>query len=134
MLKREDLVFATCYQLAQLTSDDWDDPPSEVSEAIRAVSPIDEPGEISFRRALIANPLSLTGSETEPYNYRVTCKLLDLKLVSGLFKIIMKYSDGWETKNSDIIKKEIVSRISDYEKQIKEIVTPVPDVCYISVQ
>ena len=125
MINREDLVFATCYQLAQLISEDWEIPPSEVTLAINALKPVDEPGEVFWGSPPVVNPLSLAGSETEPKTYRDSYVLIQLKLASQLFRIIMEHSDGWQTQDSDTIKKEIVSRIANYESQIKDITAPV---------
>jgi hypothetical protein len=33
----------------------------------------------------------------------------------------MKHSDGWETPDSDTIKKEVISRISNYEDEVKKL-------------
>jgi hypothetical protein len=134
MIDREDLVFATCYQLAEIISSDWETQPEEVSKAIELLKPMDEPGEPYYGGPLDGVcPIRLTASETEPEVFRKSRKLIELKVVISLFKIIMKYSDGWQTEDSDTIQKEIVSRIVNYESQYKSLTTPVPFVSHITL-
>ena len=133
-MNREDLVFATCHQLAQIVSDDWEDRPPEITTTIKLLEPVDEPGEPFRGPSLVNNPLSLTLSEKEPEHYRIHMRLMQLTTINKLFSIILKYSDGWETKNSDVIKREIISRIADYERQSKELTTPMLDYRHIELQ
>ena len=126
MIERETLVFATCYQLAQLISSDWENQPEEVSDAIEALGPIDEPGETLHGISVTSgNPMQLTPSEKEPESVRNRRKALELYAVTNIFKLIMKYSDSWNTADSDVIKLEITARIADYDREYKKIVTPV---------
>ena len=130
---REDIVFATCYQLAQLISSEWEDAPGEVIDAINGLTPIDEPGGIVYGRGPLGsstNPLQLTSSEKEPESVK---KLFELKIVAALFKIIIKHSDGWKTQNAEILKKEIVSRIKNYEEEANSIFKPLPIKCNITL-
>jgi len=132
MIEREDLVFATCYQLAQLISSDWDNRPEEVTEAIEALTPIDEPGETLYGIPLgSSNPMQLTPSEKEPESVRKRRRAIELLAVTSIFRAIMKHSDSWNTTDSDIIKLEITARISDYDREYKAITTPVAFTCNI---
>jgi hypothetical protein len=133
MINREDLVFATCYQLAELISSDWDDPPEEVKTAIGNLSDIDEPGESFHNTGGAGKFLKLTPSEKEPESIRKTNRFIELKIAISNFKKIIHHSDGWNTSDSDTIKKEIIARINDYDSEAKAIVTPVPDICNIVV-
>lgn len=129
MMDREDLVFATCYQLAQLIADDWDDQPSVVSEALDMLKPIDWPGEVFCGVSPTVNPLELTPTEKEPESLRKRRKLYETKVVCQCFKVILKHSDKWQTKYSDDLKKEIISRIDEYTKEIENLSRAVPVVC-----
>ena len=134
MIDREEISFATCYQLAQLISSDWENPPEEVKYAIDALTPLDEPGEVFYGVPISgSNPLHLTPSEKEPESIRRNRKVVELKIVVNILKLIMKQSDGWETPDSDVIKKEVLSRISNYEYELKNILTPLPFTCNIVI-
>jgi hypothetical protein len=126
MIDREDLTFATCYQLTQIIADDWEDRPSAVTDFINILKPIDEPGEIIWGTPLLSDLARLGASETEPEIIQKCRKNVERKIISECLKNIMKYSDGWETPDSDVIKKEIIARISNYEKEIKKDSTPLP--------
>jgi len=132
MVNREDLLFATCYQLGQMISEDWDNHPSEVSAAIAALTPIDEPGEPSFGMPVVGmNPLKLTTSESEPKSMLVYRTVVELQYAINVLKIIVHFSDSWETENSENFKKELNSRILDYESTIKKLTTPLAIKCDI---
>lgn len=135
MIDREEITFATCNQLAQLISSDWDqNQPEEVKAALEALSPLDEPGEIFYGVPINGvNPLRLTPSEKEPESIRNSRKLIELKIVINIFKLIMKHSDAWETPDSDTIKKEVIARISNYEDDVKKLTTPVPFTSHITL-
>lgn len=133
MIDREDLVFATCYQLAQIISMDWEDQPMEVTKAIAGLEPIDEPGSIRFGIPLMFNPLNLTLSEKEPDSIYRTNRFVDLKTATDNFKKIMEHSDGWQTEDSETIKKEIISRITTYEKDAEKILTPMSVSCHVKL-
>lgn len=134
MIDREDLVFATCYQLAELISTDWDNQPVEIKQALAALEPTDEPGETLFGVPLSGtNPLQLTLSEKEPESIQRRRKLVELTAVANIFKVIMKHSDEWVTKDSDTIKLEVAARIANYERDVKTLTTPVPFTCHITV-
>jgi hypothetical protein len=132
-MTREDLTFATCYQLAQLISEDWENQPSEVKHAIYLLKPIDEPGELFWGVPPIVNPLKLAASEREPDSIRLNRKLYELEVVSKCFKLIIEHSDQWQTQNSDDLKKEIISRVKEYEEEIISISKPVPFTCHIQI-
>ena len=132
MIAREDLCFATCYQLGQMISADWPNPPAEVSAAIDALIPIDEPGEPSFGMPVMgANPLKLTTSESEPSSMRIFRTMMELEYVVRVLKVIVHHSDPWITEDSENFKKELNSRIADYETAIKKFSTPLPFNCNI---
>ena len=135
MINREDLVFAACSQLAGLISSDWEtNKPEEVQEALSALSPLDEPGEIYYGNIINGLPqLKLSPSEAELESIKKVRKLIELQMVTNIFKLVMKHSDGWETSDSDVIKKEIVARISDYESEYKKLIEPVPFDCNITI-
>lgn len=132
-MDREDLVFATCHQLAQLIGEDWEDPPEPVSLAIDMIKPIDWPGEVFWGVSPTMNPLELTPSEKEPEAIRKKRRLYESKIICQCFKVIMKHADNWETKFSEDLKKEIVSRIDEFSKDIKRSSQPLPFVCNIKV-
>jgi arylamine N-acetyltransferase len=132
-MDREDLVFATCYQLAQLIAEDWEDQPEAVSMAIDMLKPIDWPGEVFWGVAPTVNPLELTPTEKEPDSIRKKRRLYETKIVCQCFKVIMKHADHWETKFSDDLKKEIISRIDEFTKDIQNISRPVPFVSNITL-
>ncbi len=132
MINREDLVFATCYQLAQIISSDWEPQSEEVKMALEALTPIDEPGETLWGTSVNGqNPLKLHPYETEPEGFRTTRKVFESKMVIIILSLIMKHSDGWETNDSDIIKKEILARIANYEADIKKLTAPNIATCNI---
>ena len=134
MIDREDLVFATCYQLAQIISADWENQPAEVVGAIETLEPIDDPSEpLVGSFGTLSNPVPLEPSEKEPEFYRNRREYSVLNLAAQEFKTIMKFSDSWETADSETIKKEIIARIKKYEERAKHITTPVPCTCNIVV-
>lgn len=135
MIDREDLTFATCNQLAQIISSDWDQTqPEEIKAAVEALAPLDEPGEVFCGVSINTTaPIKLTPSETEPESIRNSRRIIELKIAINIFKVIMQHSDAWETPDSDTIKKEVIARISTYEDAIKTLLTPVPFTSYITV-
>ena len=107
MLDRDDLVFATCYQLVGMIKDDWEDGrPEDVDSALACLSKVDEPESIS---------------EHKPG------KIVALQLCADSFKTVLAHSDGWKTTNADMLKKEMISRIKEYEQRIKVLSGPVLD-------
>ena len=135
MVNREDLVFATCYQLAGLISSDWDiNQPEEVKDALEALRPLDEPGEIWNGPPIPGLPnIKLLPTEIEPESIWRVRKLFELQIAANIFRIVMKHSDGWNTPDSDTIKKEIIARISDYDTEAKAIIEPVLATCNITL-
>jgi len=125
LINREDIVFATCNQLASLISEDWENQTKEVSEALACLRLFDEPGELHIGPDFITNPIRMMPLDREPESIRIANLLMTYKSITNNLKVVMKHSDGWETENSDTLKKEIISRISDYEKEINRIITPV---------
>ena len=134
MINREDIVFATCNQLSQLISDDWGDPPSEIKLALEGLRAFDEPGRgYQGIELFSSNTLNMMPSEKEPEYLIKGRRLYMLRLAITLLSIVMTNSDGWQTNDSDILKRELTSRIANYEEQSKSIVTPIPFKCNITV-
>ena len=106
MINREDLLFATCYQLAEMIRDDWDEIPAEADRALMLMRPIDEPDDTFIGGGVEeTSELSLKCYEIEPEALTKLKKIRSLHVVIGLLKKVMKHSDGWNTKNSDSFKK-----------------------------
>ena len=105
MLDRDDLTFATCYQLAGEIREEWEERPAQVSQALVVLDNFHEPD----------------------YIYDHTQKLQRLaacRVIAEAIKLILTHSDSWKTVKADMIKKELISRIKEYEKQIDEFVNP----------
>ena len=60
-------------------------------------------------------------------------QLMTLEIATKAFKTILEYSDLWQTHLSDMLKKEIILRVSDYEKRYKQLVAPKPVYCDIKL-
>ena len=105
---REDLVFATCHQLAGAIKGDWDDAfkNDEVFRAIKVLEACDEP-------------------DTNIDNKMLQVALIKLSIES--MKVILQHADGWTTEEADIIKKEIVYRVRTYERRITQLTSPLLD-------
>jgi hypothetical protein len=48
-------------------------------------------------------------------------------------KMVLSNSDGWKTPKADMLKKELVSRIKDYERRTRDLTRPVLEPVYITV-
>lgn len=135
MIDREDLTFATCNQLASIISLDWEEnQPEEITGVLKGLAMIDEPGEGPGGLLLgLSNLLQLSTLDTEPSCVRKSKTLAELKLAIAVLKSVMELSDSWNTKDSDTIKKEVISRISRYEDEKRTITDPLPFKCNITV-
>ena len=122
MISREDLVFATVYQLAEMIREDWEDRSAEVDFCLQMLRPIDEP-DGSFIGAGLddMSQLKLKAYETMPESVTTKRRLQSLIGVIKMFQIVLKYSDGWNTEDSVKLKKELNLRINNYEDEIKQI-------------
>jgi len=113
MLDREDLIFATCHQLAGEIESDWDqDMPVVVQASLVVLHTIDEPETVSDNKVVI---------------------MAALHAVAETFKVVMAHSDAWRGPNSGMLKKEIVMRVKDYESRYKELASPVLGNCSIEL-
>jgi len=113
MIDRDDLTFATCYQLAGEIREEWEDRPEDVDKALVILSMINEPEDIydTFHEPLKQIPMLM-----------VICEAL---------KCILINSDGCKSPGADMLKKEIVTRIKDYERRVKSLTDPVFDPVYV---
>lgn len=136
MITREDLVFATCYQLAAMIASDWENPPGAVTEALEKLGKISEPDGEDHGVAILAKGiplLQLKSYETEPEVIRNLKRLFALKAVIDLIRIVQHHSDGWNTEHSDKFKKELILRTNNYEDEIKQIIGTKPEYCEIKL-
>ena len=115
MLDREDITFATCYQLAGEIREQWVDRPVEVSYALNWLSQINEPEDIfdTFHEPAKQVPLLMD-----------LCKVLEFVLIN---------SDGWQSQSAEMIKKELVQRIKEYGRRSNEITEPSFEAIYIKL-
>jgi hypothetical protein len=112
MLDRNDLTFATCYQLAGEIKEDWEEGrPEIVDRALKALHMLHEPAYISDT------------SSNDPEESAKYMAILDM--IADYFKVILANSDEWKTQKADMIKKELVSRVKEYERIIKTRSSPV---------
>jgi nickel-dependent lactate racemase len=117
MIDRDDLTFATCYQIAGEIKEDWTDRPVPVDSPVDQLAPIDQAlGVLS----LFNEPEEVVDTFHEPLK-----QVPLLVIICQALKVILIESDSWKTQTADMMKKEIVSRIKEYERRIKELTEPV---------
>jgi len=135
MITREDMRFATCFQLAQMIAADWDNWPAAVLESIKRLSYFDDPNEPISGAGLngMAFGLKLKSYEVEPESINNAKRLLILLSVVKDLRVILGHSDGWQTELSEKFKKELNLRINEYENQTKQITTEEPARCEIKL-
>ena len=134
MITRESLLFATCYQLSRLIADDWEDRPSAINTALDLLKPIDEPDGALWGVGLHgANRGELKPYETEPEHVRKRNTVIGLNTVLKAISIINEHSCGWQTDDSDNLKKELALRKHDYEKELRKLTASQPESCDITV-
>jgi hypothetical protein len=134
MITREDMRFATCFQLATMIADDWDGWPSAIKDTFERLSHIDEPDGTFVGGGVTGMQLPMLKAwECEPESITNIKRLLSLSAVTKELRTILHHSDGWKTELSDKFKKELNLRIFEYEKQIKQLTDSEPAVCEIKL-
>ena len=115
MLDRDDLTFATCFQLAGEIREEWEERPEDVDKALVVLTYTNEPEDVidTFREPLLQVPV--------------------MQVLSAAMKMVLSTSDGWKTPKADMLKKELVSRIKDYERRTRDLTRPVLEPVYITV-
>lgn len=111
MLDRDDLTFATCYQIAGEIKEDWDEGRSEtVDSALAGLFFLHEP-------EYIVDTTSIAPLDRARY-------MAVLETLASMFKVILANADGWQTPTADMVKKEMICRVKDYEYIIKTLSGP----------
>jgi hypothetical protein len=107
-MDRDDLVFATCHQIGGLIKESWDDALSHdaVYGGLILLTAVDDPDTNMDNKALT---------------------IAKLELAIRAFKAIISYSDDWKDDEAEMLKKEMLSRIRNYERRSKQLTRPLID-------
>ena len=130
-MDRETLIYATCAQLVGLIADDWDEEtrPPEVEAALTLLKQFKEDPE---DMGLIRNDGNLVSSDL-PVSVIRGQRITYIAVALACCMAFMQHGDGWQTKDSGDLKKEITSRIRYYEKKLNELKNPAhPAECRIT--
>jgi hypothetical protein len=94
-MTRDELTFATVAQLAGLVRDDWDEAPEDVKDWCKILSKIDY-------------------ADTQA----------SLTYANNGFTFILAKGAEWQSPVAAMVKKELVSRVKEYEEKFQT--TPIP--------
>ncbi len=131
MIDREDLTFATVYQLAGEIKTYWEGSrPEIVDQALAIMSLIEEPESTMITKG---GGLVVTFGEEESTAVKKARLGINYTITLNALKTVIAQSDDWNTKEAINIKKELVSRIKDYEQKIKKLVEPSPITCEVKL-
>ena len=134
MITREDLRFATCFQLVELIASDWDNWSDVIKAAFHRLGHFDEPDGPIHGTGIKGLPgIPLKAYETEPEYITKQRKVAVLTVISVDLRLIISQSDGWQTADSDNFKKELRMRTQEYENELKRLITPEPASCEIKL-
>jgi hypothetical protein len=150
-MDRDDLAFATVHQLAGLIESDWDRDTrkEESSQALHLLSMVDEPDSEDGRTLSVAalklgitvfkcsvpetleQVLSLLKTVPPNSPYGKSLRIATLNICVQAFKLVLVHSDGWKSDEADMIKKEVASRIRQYERRASDLTKPCIDLGHI---